>query len=243
MEYVQLETLANRYEKEFNSYDNYTYFPKLYSNISDIEVSGLFACALNYGKPLESMQAIENVLIDIMHNQPYEYISNGGYNDLIDNYNTLYNFHTYHTVGMLCDKLHKIYNNNSTIDDAILKVYHTNRNKINTYYQALQYLLFGDTMVMSPACKSGNKSINTYLRLMTCDKPINMGIWNLCKNNLFLPYDDEIQWAAKGLNILGLNEVSSYKNMIKITEYGKKVFPDCGYKLEYSLRQYYKENK
>ena len=34
----------------------------------------------------------------------------------------------------------------------------------------------GDTMVMSPTCKSGNKSINTYLRLMTCDKPINMGV-------------------------------------------------------------------
>ena len=242
MKYIKLEQLANRYVRNTNIYDNYLYFPNQFKDKRDIEISSLIVSLLNYGKPLDSMDAMEHVIIEIMNNRPFEYIKGAEYCSFIDNYKPLYHFHTYHNFAMLCNKLHQIYNKYDDLEQAVVSGIETPRNGVKTYSQSVMWLLSGETMVLSPQTKVGNKSINTFLRVVVDYNPMGVAIWHINKEKLIVPVDAEIIIAALDLGIVNKQDSSTYVCMNKITDYARKVFPDEPYRLEYSLRQYYIEN-
>lgn len=241
MNYKKLENLANRYVKNTNIYDNYLYFPNQYKEKRDIEISAIITCLLNYGDINQSMDAMEQVIIEIMGNKPLDYVMSDEYCRYIDNYHSLYCFSTYHNFAMLCNKLHNIYNNNVDFESAVIKGIETKRNGVKTYYQSVMRLICGETMVLSPQTRVGNKSINTFLRIMADEQPMGMNIWSINKKKLIVPIDLQIIIAAVDLGIVAKQDSSTYVYMNKITDYAKKVFPDEPYRLEYSLRQYYLE--
>lgn len=242
MNYKKLENLANRYVKSTNVYDNYLYFPNQFKDKRDIEISALFASLFNYGKQLDSMCAIEHVIVDIMNNRPFEYIQGDEYCNYIDNYHTLYCFNTYHNFAMLCNRLRKVYNKYDDLESAVVYTLEQPRNGAKNYAQSVMKLLSGETMVLSPQTKVGNKSINTFLRIMVDEHPMGMNIWSINKKRLIVAVDLQTIIAALDLGIVTKQDTSTYVCMNKITDYARKVFPDEPYRLEYSLRQYYLEN-
>ena len=210
-------------------------FAYRYTDKKDIEVSGLIALWLSYGNREEYEQMVERLLVIIMDNSPYNYIMSRGYEKYKDNYTCLYRLTTWHNFAMLCNHLYNIYSKYSDLEEAVIANY--KEKKFEYYYQSLCDLICEETLIQSPKSTSSCWRMNLYIRFMArTNSEFDLGKWyNIMPSKLMVTCNDKAIINAKKLNIITRCECS-LANMIKITEFAKKIFKNDPSRMDYVLQ-------
>ena len=210
-------------------------FAYRYTDKKDIEVSGLFALWLSYGNREEYEQMVERLLVIIMDNSPYNYIMSRGFEKYKDNYTCLYRLTTWHNFAMLCNHLYNIYSKYSDLEEAVIANY--KEKKFEYYYQSLCDLICEETLIQSPKSTSSCWRMNLYIRFMSrTNSEFDLGKWyNIMPSKLLATCNDKAIINAKKLNIITRCECS-LANMIKITEFAKRVFKNDPSRMDYVLQ-------
>lgn len=227
--------IANKNEVADNISASPIKFAYRYTDKNDIEVSGLIALWLSYGNREEYEQMVERLLIIIMDNSPYNYIMSRGYEKYKDNYTCLYRLTTWHNFAMLCNHLYNIYSKYSDIEEAVIANY--KEKKFEYYYQSLCDLICEETLIQSPKSTSSCCRMNLYIRFMArTNSEFDLGVWyNIMPSKLMVTCNDKAIINAKKLNIITRCECS-LANMIKITEFSKKIFKNDPSRMDYVLQ-------
>ena len=210
-------------------------FAYRYTDKKDIEVSGLIALWISYGNREEYEQMVERLLVIIMDNSPYNYIMSRGYEKYKDNYTCLYRLTTWHNFAMLCNHLYNVYSKYSDLEEAVIANY--KEKKFEYYYQSLCDLICDETLIQSPKSTSSCWRMNLYIRFMArTNSEFDLGKWyNIMPGRLMVTCNDKAIANAKKLNIITRCECS-LANMIKITEFAKKIFKNDPSRMDYVLQ-------
>lgn len=210
-------------------------FAYRYTDKKDIEVSGLIALWLSYGNREEYEQMVERLLVIIMDNSPYNYIMLRGYEKYKDNYTCLYRLTTWHNFAMLCNHLYNVYSKYSDLEEAVIANY--KEKKFEYYYQSLCDLICDETLIQSPKSTSSCWRMNLYIRFMArTNSEFDLGKWyNIMPSKLMVTCNDKAIINAKKLNIITRCECS-LANMVKITEFTKRVFKNDPSRMDYVLQ-------
>lgn len=239
--------LADQYEqKSFIADDPIRFvvrYNTTYSDVRNIEIAAVFAQWLSYGSRFVFLERLE-MLFDVIGSNPIEYIKGHSWCKYEGDYRTIYRFNTWHNFYNLCDKLHKVYMSNETLEDAVVRVLRSNKisqlgfngSPVKYYHSALGYWLSGDTLIPLSDSPSVCKKLNMMLRWMVRrDSKVDIGIWKqLSPTNLLVPIDTHVLQSATKLNIIE-SERETMGNCLKITNYGKLIFPHDPARLDFAL--------
>lgn len=227
--------IANKNEVADNISASPIKFAYRYTDKKDIEVSGLVALWLSYGNREEYEQMVERLLVIIMDNSPYNYIMEREYEKYKDNYTCLYRLTTWHNFAMLCNHLYNVYSKYSDLEEAVIANY--KEKKFEYYYQSLCDLICEETLIQSPKSTSSCWRMNLYIRFMArANSEFDLGKWyNIMPSKLLVTCNDKAITNAKKLNIITRCECS-LANMIKITEFAKKIFKNDPSRMDYVLQ-------
>jgi len=231
--------LADKYEvKSFIENDPIQFCYK-YSDKKDIEITGIIAAWISYGMRKVFIPKIEYLLINVMGNEPYNYIMSDSWEQYKDNYSCLYRLNTWHNFAMLCEHLKHVYNNNGDMENAVLEHFLKRNGKFKYYHQALCDLLAGETLIPTAKSLSSNKRMNMFLRWMVRrNSLVDLGLWKTFKKeNLLIPCDRHVLCSAKECGLITKVE-ESLQVAIRLTEYSKKIFDEDPARMDFALYGY-----
>ena len=114
-----LHTLADKYENMQYFEEDPVIFPKQYSVIQDIEISGVLSAYLSFGNRKQIVKKCRE-LDDLMDNKPYKFIKDGKYYQWKDNNKSFYRFIKYSDLYDICRMIDSIYQQFYTLEEAVI---------------------------------------------------------------------------------------------------------------------------
>ena len=207
-------------------------FPHRFSRKQDIEISGFLTAWISYGKRSLILKKAEE-LHELMNQQPYAFIQQGP-SSLEEirrrakqpgSRNTFYRFYTYQDLLSLCERLHQIYSEYDSMEDALINL---KAEKILHPIQRLQ-VLFTDTKgIPTIHGTSACKRLAMFMRWMVRqDGIVDFGIWNrlMQPSELIIPLDTHVHQVSDAIGLIP-HKTASWKTAIEITNALKEIFPD-----------------
>jgi len=223
-------SLAEKYNNPLYFQTDPIIFPKhffeLYkkgkSNIQDVEISGIIAAHLAWGRREMIVRDCKRAL-DEMNWKPYEYIKKRNYKcESCSLHRTV----KWSEFAIICNNLRSFYDSHESIEelepDVIrTKIFNQNSDK-----------------------KAANKKIHMLRRWMVRnDGIVDLGIWNKTSPaDLIIPLDVHVHRVAMEMKITS-RKSSDLLTALEITQYLKDVFPEDPCKGDFALFGYGIDNK
>jgi uncharacterized protein (TIGR02757 family) len=243
-----LERLYDRYNhREFIETDPLQFVYE-YSKPADMEIAGLLAACLAYGR----VEQIENSLRNLfgrMGRSPFEFVLNFTHRDRAGLKNFKHRFTPGDSLSDLLELLRKVLNQYGSIReffiqgcnpgdkniiaalskfcDSLLDMYAKTHNR--PVPRQLSYLL------PRPAAGSACKRLNLFLRWMVRDDEVDTGLWKrIDKAKLIVPVDVHMGRLCR---ILGFHDrkIISLSTAVKITECFAQIEPADPVKYDFAL--------
>ncbi|MFA6895534.1 MAG: DUF2400 domain-containing protein [Bacteroidales bacterium] len=222
--------LAEKYNNPIYFQTDPIIFPKhffeLYkngkSNIQDVEISGIIAAHLAWGRR-EMIVRDCKIALDEMNWKPYEYIKKGNFK--CENC-SLHRTVKWSEFAIICNNLRSFYDSHESIEDLDpdsirTKIFNQNSDK-----------------------KAANKKIHMLRRWMVRnDGIVDLGIWNKTSPvDLIIPLDVHVHRVAMEMKITS-RKSADLSTALEITQYLKEVFPEDPCKGDFALFGYGIDNK
>ncbi|WP_085537370.1 TIGR02757 family protein [Massilibacteroides vaginae] len=215
--------------KEFIPHDPIR-FPHRFTEKKDREISGFITAWISYGRrPLILKKAEE--LHSLFGASPYQWIMQDKATRMsscealrkqnTNKRDTCYRFYTFADFFDLTDRLHAIYQQYESLEDALAAT--TGNNII----QRMQSLFADIKGIPSKASTSACKRLAMYLRWMIRnDGVVDFGIWSthFSPNDLIIPLDTHVFRVSHELKLI-THKTASMTAAIELTEAMKQIFP------------------
>lgn len=225
--------------------------PHQFSQKQDIEIAGFFAATLAWGNR-KSIIASCKKLMQIMDNNPYQFILNIGFEKNwqhqtkhfahrtfnATDLNYFIQFLHYHYVIKKQESLETAFNIGLQVKDD------NTENGLNGFYKyffsqniAVDFEIRTKKHIAAPNKKSACKRLNMFLRWMVrCDTAgVDFGLWKTIKaNQLVMPMDVHVVNVANNLGILETTK-TNWQNAVDLTNALKKLDPKDPVKYDYAL--------
>ncbi len=243
-----LEKLYDRYNHRNLIKPDPLQFIYNYSNPGDMEIAGLLAAALAYGR-VEQIQNSLTKLFKIIGDSPHEFVIsfNQAKRNKLQNFK--HRFNTGNDIADLLELLKTILKKYGSIEkyfllgydksheniipalttfcDSLLSIHNTKHNENSN--QGLGYLL------VSPSNGSPCKRMNLYLRWMIRDDEVDSGIWkSIDKAKLIVPIDVHMGRLCRFLGFHDKNTIS-LKTAVEITKHFAEIEPNDPVKFDFAL--------
>jgi uncharacterized protein (TIGR02757 family) len=239
-----MEYIYSKYNKYNLIHPDPLEFLYNYKDNRDIEIVGLIASALAYGRVAQILKSIDKILSP-MGASPYSYIVK---NNLQQFEKDFENFkHRFTTEEDIINLLHGIkdaINKYDSIQSCFISCYTKND---KTYAPALEIFtnilnkyFANKTSYLLPSPKNGSacKRLMLYLRWMIRDDHVDTGCWkNLPANKLIIPLDTHMYFISKSLNFT-TRKSANMKTAIEITDEFKKIDKNDPVKYDFSLTRF-----
>lgn len=252
--------LKERLEDLYTSYhSNYLYSDPLkylhqYSRTEDVEIVGIIASSLAYGRVEKIFESIEQIL-RIMGPHPADYIlSFDPKKDFVKFKNFVHRFNKGEDISCLIYFLQQILDNFGSIGEFFKKCYYQSGGDIKETLSAFtQNILSFNTadfygggklpdragvryFFPSPAKGSPCKRLNLYLRWMVRKSDgIDFGLWDFVDpSRLIIPVDTHIARLSRYLGLTNKKN-PSWKVAVEITEKFKEINPVDPLRYDFSL--------
>ena len=197
MTFLELKSFLDEKVDEFNTsdfvQDDPICIPHQFDLKEDIEIIGFLVATIAWGKRQMIIKNGNN-LVDIMGNQPHDFILNASQNDLKD---LKFVHRTFNLIDLtyFINALQEIYKNGSSLEELFSKSNGGMQHKIAGFRDT--FLSFGhekrtEKHISNPLKNSSAKRLNMYLRWMVRQdkKGVDFGIWNQIKPyELYCPLD------------------------------------------------------
>ncbi len=196
-----MESIQSFLDEKVEKYNQASYFlsddpiciPRLFSQKEDIEIIGFLIATIAWGK---RQMIIKNghKLIEIMGNQPHDFILNASLHDLKD---LSFVHRTFNITDLtyFIKALHNIYTSGNNLENIFSEFDENMAHKIHHF----RHVFLGyapekrtEKHVSNPLKNSSAKRINMYLRWMVRNdqRNVDFGIWNKIKPaELYCPLD------------------------------------------------------
>ena len=228
-----LETTATKMNQPDFIESDPVKFPRLFSDIRDIEIVSLLVSAIAWGNRKMILRNADRMLT-LMEHSPYHYIMDGGYEELENGQNIHRTFFTDNLKHFLRG-LHKIYSKYDTIDSMIKKLA-VNREEyvpwrlaeiINTELREANAGYADSRCLPVDTSKSALKRLNMAMRwLVRDDGIVDLGVWSSLKpSQLFIPLDVHVGDVSRGLGLLERRS-NDRKAVIELTECLRTLRPE-----------------
>jgi len=250
-----LKTILDRFYREYDFKGRIAHdpieFPRKYKDLRDIEVSGLIASCLAYGR-VELFKPVIGRILDVMGKSPCDFVMSF---DVAKNKQRFagikYRFNETEDIVCLIYMIKKLLLKYSSLEKAFMNFYGPADENIGRGLSGLvaEFLEIDSSPVYgtdrkpaglkqflpSPANGSACKRANLFLRWMIRDKDMDFGVWrDVPKDRLVIPLDTHI---AKISLCLGLTrrKAQDWKAAVEITEALKKFDPEDPLKYDFAL--------
>jgi uncharacterized protein (TIGR02757 family) len=218
-------------------------FPHRFSLKQDVEISGFVTAWISYGRrPLILKKAEE--LHSLWGESPYHWVMqdesvrmqscenlrkrNDGERD------TCYRFYTFLDFFCLVERLHWIYRQYDSLEDALAS------SPGDNLIRKMQSLFVGVNGIPNPDSISACKRLAMFLRWMVRnDGIVDLGIWNtyFSPQDLIMPLDTHVFRVSRELGLI-THKTPSMGAALELTEVVKEVFPQDPCLADFSLFGY-----
>lgn len=217
-------------------------FPRRFSDIRDIEIVSLLSAMIAWGNRKMICRDCER-LLELLNQEPYEYLKSGAYEDLPDDRNIHRTFFTRH-LKYFMRGMKEIYSKYPSLDSfsASQSIGETEFPAWNLVAAIQKYMSEANEGDTCSQCFPVNlkttalKRINMALRwLVRDDGIVDMGVWkSIPKSKLFIPLDVHVGNTARGLGLLE-RKANDRKSVEQLTEILRQFRPDDPVFYDYAL--------
>jgi uncharacterized protein (TIGR02757 family) len=231
-----LDGLVIAYETEDFIPNDPIQFPHRFNQKQDIEISGLIASSLAFGKREKIIEAVEKVHT-IIQNEPYNFCQNYTEKErkLFDEFK--YRYVTGENIADLFEGIARVIKNYSSLEDLFLKY---DSDEYETVKEGLigfvdEILTCDNYLLPCPSKKSACKRLNLYLKWMARKSPVDIGIWaKVDKSKLIIPLDVHVARVSRKLGLLN-RKANDWQSAYEITQKLKELDPKDPTKYDFAL--------
>ncbi|MDD3062900.1 MAG: TIGR02757 family protein [Massilibacteroides sp.] len=217
-------------------------FPHRYTRKQDIEISGFVTAWISYGrrslilKKAEELHALwkENPYHWVMQDEKTRIRSCDRLRQKTTERDTCYRFYTYTDFFDLIERLHQIYIQYDSLEEALAAT------PGDTTIRRIQSLFSGVKGIPSLHSSSACKRLAMFLRWMIRnDGIVDLGIWNTCfsPRELLMPLDTHVFRVSRELGLI-THKTPGMAAAIELTENIKTIFPEDPCLADFSLFGY-----
>jgi uncharacterized protein (TIGR02757 family) len=215
--------------------------PHMFTRREDVEIAGLFAAILAWGKRVTIIRKCRE-LLNMMDNSPYDFVTGHRETDLkpfaafrhrtFNGTDALYFIHALKNLyaGHTSLEDYFIVNGAETVEAGLIRFHHAFFSMEDHPHRTKKHL-------PTPERKSTCKKINMYLRWMVRrdDKGVDFGIWNqLSPSQLICPCDVHVDRVARKLKLIKRKQ-TDWKTAVELTQNLKKLDPADPVKYDFAL--------
>lgn len=239
---VLLDELVKKYETSDFIKNDPIQFPHRYTNKQDIEISGLIASALAYGKREMFIKKLEYIH-SILGDSPHDFCMNFNKQKCAEYFsNFRYRFNCGEDIIFLLEKLNRIYKNHCSLDDVLLNNLQSESISAKQATKLLSELLCSQInsksycyLFPNPLANSACKRLNLFLKWMVRKSPVDLGIWQSIKaKDLIIPLDVHVAKVSRNLG-LTTRKANDWQTAEEITARLREFDADDPVKYDYAL--------
>lgn len=239
---LYLDTEATRINNPLFIANDPVQFPRRFEKVQDIEIVALLSASIAWGNRKMICNNCEKML-QIMDNQPYDFVMEEGWMPLPDEMNIHRTFFVSDFKYMLRGFRH-IYKNYSSLD-AFAKAMGAGESETPSWHLVaeMQKMFceandgkFDSRCLPTHLENTALKRINMALRwLVRNDGIVDMGVWNSIKpSQLFIPLDVHVGNTARGLGMITRN-ANDKRTVLELNAILKQMRPDDPVIYDYAL--------
>ncbi len=241
----KLDELAKKYETKDFIKDDPIQFPHRYTDKRDIEIAGLIASMLAYGKR-ELFIAKLNLIFGAIKNKPFEYVINCKDNlDVLNNID--YRFAKTVDIKQVFLILNKLYSEGNTLENLFRHGWNNTQDVKNMLQAVVDYFYSNVTLEVTsgfyhllpnPKNNSPLKRLNMFLRWMVRDGEVDLGVWKFMpKSELLIPLDVHVSKISRSLNLITRSS-NDYKTVLELTNALKEYDSNDPVRLDFAIFGY-----
>lgn len=200
-------------------------FPKRFSLLQDIEISGLLISTITWGRRTMILNNAEKILQE-MNNSPFEYIKNGKFKSGRESLHRTFKWDDF---AEICYSLQDYYSENDSLED----LFHNGKGELDL---SLYKEYFPNKHISNWEKGSASKRLHMLLRwLVRNDGIVDIGCWKKIKpSGLFIPLDTHVARNARKLGLLDRNS-NDRKAVELLTRKLQEFCPEDPVKYDFAL--------
>ncbi len=229
-------------KKEYISTDPLTVLFK-YSSSSDIEIVGLIASSLAYGRVSQILKAV-HIVLEVMRESPYDYLKRNNKSEISNNFKEFkYRFTKGKDIAGLLIGMKNAITEYNSLENLFVKNYIKGESIINAMDKFVENILNfsqckANYLIPSPKKGSACKRLCLYLRWMVRKDEVDLGIWNkVSKSDILIPLDTHMFNISKKFDFTK-RKSADLKTAVEITERFKNINRDDPVKYDFSLTRF-----
>lgn len=233
---IHLDKLVLEFETSDFIKNDPIQFPHRFKKKQDIEISGLIASSLAFGKREKIIEAVEKIH-QLMENEPHNFCQNYKSTDSKIFKNFKYRYVDGKNIADFFDGLTRTVKKFESLEELFLK-YHNQNDE--TVKEALigfvgEIVPCGNYLLPCPSKKSACKRLNLFLKWMVRKSSVDFGIWqNVCPSKLIIPLDVHVSRVSRKLGLLKRNS-NDWQSACEITQKLKEFAPKDPAKYDLAL--------
>lgn len=202
-------------------------FPHRFEKKQDIEISGLIASSLAFGKREKIIEAVEKIH-QIIENEPHNFCQNYKASDSTIFSKFKYRYIDGQNIADFFEGVSKVIKNFDSLEEVFLKHHNSEDETVKEGLIGFvgEILTCGNYLLPCPTKKSACKRLNLFLKWMVRKSPVDIGIWqNVCPSKLIIPLDVHVAKVSRKLGMLKRNAndwQSAYEITQKLKEFDSK---------------------
>jgi uncharacterized protein (TIGR02757 family) len=211
-------------------------FPHRFEKKQDIEISGLIASSLAFGKREKIIEAVEKIH-QIIENEPHNFCLDYKPSDRKIFKDFRYRYINGENIADVFEGLAKITRKFESLEEAFLKHHHSSHENVKEGLIGFvgEIVTCGNYLLPCPSKKSACKRLNLFLKWMVRKSPVDLGIWqNVSPDKLIIPLDVHVAKVSRKLGMLNRN-ANDWQSAYEITQKLKEFDPKDPTKYDFAL--------
>ena len=218
------------------------FFLYSYKDVRDLEIVGLIASSLAYGRVAQIMKSTEKILSRLT-DRPYKFLSeNKNFEIIPENFKhrftTSYDMNNF--LANISDVIREYESIENFLDECMKLSFHNIFLALNKFSEKLSHNKKPDSFSLVTAPKDGSacKRLFLYLKWLVRKDDVDPGGWKvLTPSELIVPTDTHMHSIAGKLNFTKRKN-ADLKTAIEITEGFKKICPEDPTKYDFVLTRF-----
>ncbi|MDD3419785.1 MAG: TIGR02757 family protein [Candidatus Gastranaerophilales bacterium] len=231
-----LDDLVIMYETKEFIHNDPIQFPHRFTKKQDIEISGLIASSLAFGKREKIIEAVEKVH-QLIENEPYNFCTNFKTTDRKIFSEFKYRYINGENIADLIEGISKAIKKYDSLEDILTKY---DSDEFVTIKEALtgfvdELLSCDNYLLPCPRKNSACKRLNLYLKWMIRKSQVDIGVWEkIDKSKLIIPLDVHVARVSRKLGLLE-RKANDWQSAYEITKILKEFDPKDPTKYDFAL--------
>ncbi|MBR1618676.1 TIGR02757 family protein [bacterium] len=236
----ELDSLVLKYENKDFIKDDPVQFIHRFKNKKDVELAGFIASLLAYGSRVQFIKKLDDLFINIAHNEPLNFILNFE-PELIGDFN--YRFGKPVDFISIFKILKELYRTTDGLEE-LFNYGHQQGKMFETvvdYFYARADKSVGQGfyhMIPNPRNNGAMKRMCMYLRWMVRKSSVDVGIWKFMKpSELYIPLDVHVGRISRQMGLL-TRKANDFKAVEELTDKLREFCPDDPVKYDFAMFGY-----